>query len=383
MKNINLWNIEKNALNRVRKPFDATEYKNPDNDPRGPWLSSGKTRNDGRPSYTVTSPAGVSFTRPWIPTPAEFAKWEKDGLIWWGKDGKSIPRKKAFLKDFRGNAISDIFFDEYTDEIRSETNIKRTKRWEIGTTESGTKGAKELFDGFSPIEYPKPWTLIKHLVAIATNPDSLVLDFFSGSATTAHAVMKLNAEDGGKRKFIMVQLDETCDKDKEAYKAGYKNICEIGKERIRRAAKDIKNKDKNAIFDGGFRVLKLDSSNMKNVSFTPEEYVIKDFNDLIDNIKPKRKPEDLLFQAMLDFGILLSADIKETKIAGKKVFSVDGGHLIACFDENITEETVRAIAEKKPDYAVFRDRSMATDSVMSNFNQIFEAYSPKTERRVL
>lgn len=384
-KNKQLWKEKSYSLNRVRKPFDATEYKNPDNDPRGPWLSSGKTRNDGRPAYTVISPAGIAYTRPWIPSPDEFNRWDKEGLIWWGKDGKSIPRKKSFLKDFKGNAISDVLFDEYTDEIKDKDKLKRIKRWEIGTTESGTKGLKEIFNGITLFDYPKPWTLVKYLIEIATNKNSIILDFFSGSATTAHAVMQLNAEDGGNRKFIMVQLPEKCDEKSEAYKAGYKNICEIGKERIRRAGKKIKeeNSENAKDLDVGFRVLKLDSSNMKDVYYRPEQYRQSLLEDLGDNIKEDRTPLDLLFQVMLELGKSLSAKIEEKDICGKHVFIVDENDLIACFDANVTAETVKAIALLKPLYAVFRDSSLADDAVGSNFDQIFATYSPNTTRRVL
>lgn len=383
VKNKSIWSAETGySLNRVRKPFDATEYKNPDNDPRGPWLSSGKTRNDGRPSYTVISPAGVAFTKPWIPSPAEFKRWDDEGLIWWGKDNKSIPRKKSFLKDFNGNAISDILFDEYTDEIKGENSLKRTKRWEIGTTESGTKGEKELFDGSAPFDYPKPWTLIKYLTTIATDKDSIILDFFSGSATTAHAVMQLNAEDGGKRKFIMVQLPEKCDENSEAYKAGYKNICEIGKERIRRAGKKIKEETGKDI-DYGFRVLKLDSSNMKDVYYKSSDYTQSLLDSLEDNIKDDRTPLDLLFQVMLELGKPLSAKIEEKDIRGKKVFFVDGNDLLACFENDIMEETVIEIAKVKPLYAVFRDSSLTSDAMGANLDQIFATYSPNTTRKVL
>ena len=385
-KDKTLWSSEKGrAFNRIRKPFDATEYKNPDNDPRGPWLSSGKTRNDGRASYTVVSPAGIAFTKPWVPSPEEFERWEKEGLIWWGKDGKSIPRKKSFLKDFKGNAISDILFDEYTDEVIGENNLKRTKRWEIGTTESGTKGEKVLFDGKAPFDYPKPWTLIKYFVTIATDKDSIVLDFFSGSATTAHAVMQLNAEDGGNRKFIMVQLPEPCDEQSEAYKAGYKNICEIGKERIRRAGKKIKEESPLTTqhLDTGFRVLKLDSSNMKDVYYSADEYKQVSLLDYADNIKEDRTSLDLLFQVMLQLGHSLSAKIEEKMIANKQVFVVDDDDIIACFAADIDEEVITEIAKMHPLYAVFRDSSMQSDSARVNFEQIFAAYPPATDRRVI
>lgn len=237
--------------------------------------------------------------------------------------------------------------------------------------------------------YPKPISLLKEIVAgitiFSANNGDIILDFFSGSATTAHAVMQLNAEDGGNRKFIMVQLPEETDEKSEAYKAGYKNICEIGKERIRRAGAKIK--DENGLsaqnLDTGFRVLKLDSSNMKDIYYNPADYDATLFDTLEDNIKEDRTPEDLLFQVMLDLGILLSSKIEESIIAGKKVFNVADNFLIACFDENVTEETITAIAKKQPYYFVMRDSSMASDSVATNFDQIFATYSPDTVRKVL
>ena len=212
------------------------------------------------------------------------------------------------------------------------------------------------------------------------------MDFFSGSGTTAHAVMQLNDEDGAHRKFIMVQLPEPCDEKSEAYKAGYKNICEIGKERIRRAGRKIKEEaglTAPADLDIGFRCLRLDESNMKPVYYNPDEVEQTDLFSLVDNVKPDRTPEDLLFQVMLDLGVLLSSSIEVDEIAGKKVFNVAEGYLLACFDLNVTEETVKAIAQLKPKYAVFRDSSIANDSVATNFDQIFETYSPDTVRKVL
>ena len=253
-----------------------------------------------------------------------------------------------------------------------------------------------------PFDYAKPVRLLIYLIKLCTKKkDCTILDFFSGSATTAHAVMKLNAEDGGQRKFIMVQLPEKTDEKSEAYKAGYKNICEIGKERIRRAGKQILSaggqlsmdgvrldtnstlNTPNSTLDVGFRCLRLDSSNMENVYYTPEEVSQQDLFSLVDNVKPDRTPEDLLFQVMLDLGVLLSSPIEVKEIAGKKVFNVADGFLLACFDHDVTEETVKAIAQMKPYYAVFRDSSMANDSVATNFDQIFETYSPETVRKVL
>lgn len=229
----------------------------------------------------------------------------------------------------------------------------------------------------------KPVKLLERILRMSESKEDMILDFFSGSASTADAVMRLNAKDGGKRKFIMVQLPEKTDEKSEAYKAGYKNICEIGKERIRRAAGKIAEENPEAEFDGGFRVLKCDSSNMKDVYYQSSEYEPSLFSSLEDNIKEDRTPEDLLFQVMLDLGVLLSSKIEETTIAGKKVFNVEDNYLIACFDDDVTEEVITEIAKQQPSYFVMRDSSMASDSVATNFEQIFATYSPSTERRVL
>ena len=254
----------------------------------------------------------------------------------------------------------------------------------IGMSQDGTKEITSLL-GTKVFSFPKPSALIKYLISTSTEKNDLVLDFFSGSATTAHAVMQLNAEDGGHRKFIMVQLPEATDEKSEAHKAGYKNICEIGKERIRRAGKKIKEDSPLTTqdLDTGFRVLKCDTSNMKEVYYNPAEYEASLFSRLEDNIKEDRTPEDLLFQVMLDLGVLLSGKIEETTIAGKKVFNVEDNYLIACFDSDVTEETITAIAKQKPYYFVMRDSSMANDSVATNFDQIFATYSPDTVRKVL
>lgn len=247
------------------------------------------------------------------------------------------------------------------------------------TTSAGT-ALKELF-GTKDVVFsaPKNVSLIRTLATLIPGDDFTVLDFFSGSGTTAHGLMKLNAEEGGNRKFILVQIPEACDEKSEAYKSGFSNLCEIGKERLRLAGKQYKDSG----VDVGFRVLRLDSSNMKDVYYNPAstQQTLMDF--LSDNIKEDRTPEDLLFQVMLDLGVLLSSKIEETEIAGKKVFSVADDFLIACFDTNVTEETVKAIASKKPYYAVFRDSSMANDSVATNFDQIFATISPETVRKVL
>lgn len=250
---------------------------------------------------------------------------------------------------------------------------------------NGDSEVQKLFGGKKYFEYPKSVDLISTFISSISDKSAIILDFFSGSATTAHAVMQLNAEDGGHRKFIMVQLPEETDEKSEAYKAGYKTICEIGKERIRRAGKKIKEDSPLTTqgLDIGFRVLKCDTSNMKEVYYNPAEYEASLFSRLEDNIKEDRTPEDLLFQVMLDLGVLLSSKIEETTIADKKVFNVEDNYLIACFDSNVTEETIKAIAKQKPYYFVMRDSSMASDSVATNFDQIFATYSPDTVRKVL
>lgn len=253
-------------------------------------------------------------------------------------------------------------------------------------TSSATKMLINLM-GDKTFDNPKNINLIIRCLKMIVkfDKDSLIIDFFSGSATTAHAVMQLNAEDGGKRKFIMVQLPEVCAENSEAYKAGYKNICEIGKERIRRAGKKIKEENPLTTqdLDIGFRVLKCDSSNMEDVYFTPKEYMDKQQSLFIDNIKKDRSDEDLLFDAMLKLDTPLSSKIEKITIAGKTVYNVAQGHLMACFDKNVTDEVITAIAKEMPSYFVMRDSSQADDSVAINFEQIFNTYSPQTVRRVL
>ena len=294
----------------------------------------------------------------------------------WSKDRFARGLQMGLI-EFRKNGDQ---WNVYTKEYEKYRTVIDNVTTINGTTEISSLLANRVF------AYPKPVELIKSFCSIATEPESIVLDFFSGSATTAHAVMKLNAEDGGHRKFIMVQLPEKTDEKSEAYKAGYKNICEIGKERIRRAGRKIKEDaglTAPVDLDIGFRCLRLDESNMKPVYYTPEEISQQDMFSLVDNVKEDRTPEDLLFQVMLDLGVLLSSPIEVKEIAGKKVFNVAEGFLLACFDHDVTEETVKAIAQMKPYYAVFRDSSMANDSVATNFDQIFETYSPETVRKVL
>ncbi len=350
-----------------------SRYKNPDNDPRGDW-KAGDFTGVGATScvYPIITPSGKTLYPPegkhWIASKENYEKLRADNRIWFGSNGDSVPSIKRFLSEVK-NGMSPSTFVDYT---------------EVGHTDEANRSLKQLLEG-AFFDYPKPVRLLNRLLFLGTNTDDIVLDFYSGSATTAHAVMQLNAEDGGKRKFIMVQLPEPCDEKSEAYKAGYKNICEIGKERIRRAGAKIKQEQglKAQDLDVGFRVLKLDESNMKPVYYNPDVYEQARLDDMVDNIKTDRTPLDLLFQVMLDLGKPLSAKIEEKDIAGKHVFIVNDDDLIACFDNSVTEETVKAIAQLKPLYAVFRDSSMASDSTAANFDQIFATYSPNTIRKVL
>lgn len=282
------------------------------------------------------------------------------GDIWFSKDENTQPSSIKYLRDTSKMLLRTII------SLKSDGGVELENIF----------GRKSFFSN------PKPTSLIEVLADSINEPNAIIMDFFSGSATTAHAVMQLNAEDGGNRKFIMVQLPEVTDEKSEACKAGYKTICEIGEERIRRAGKKIKE-ETGADIDYGFRVFRVDSSNMEDVYYRPSDYKQEQMSLYADNIKPDRTPEDLLFQVMLDLGVILSSKIEEEEIAGKKIFSVEKGYLIACFDNNVTEETVTEIAKRKPFYAVFRDSGMASDSVVVNFEQIFETYSPKTQRKVL
>mgnify|MGYP006331910007 FL=1 len=253
---------------------------------------------------------------------------------------------------------------------------------EYGDNQDSDKEFLELFDS-KYFDYTKPIALVYNLIKSNYTQEQIILDFFSGSATTAHAVMKLNAEDGGNRKFIMIQLPEKTDEKSEAYKAGYKNICEIGKERIRRAGKKVKEEVGSSVqnLDTGFRVLKLDSSNMEDVYYTPQEFELQSlFNE---NVKADRTNEDLLFQVMLDLGIELSAKIESKQIAGKNVHFVDDNYLVACFDRDVNESTITEIAKLQPIYFVMRDASAANDNVIDNFEQIFKHYSPDTNCRII
>ena len=353
-----------------------SRYKNPDNDLRGAWQSGDLVASGERSNghYIIVSPqTGKEFDVPqgkhWVYSEENMCALVADNQIWFGVDGNSFPRKKRFLSDVQ--------------EGRTPNTLWLSS--EVGHNQTATREVKSVFEGEKYFEFPKPVTYLKEMLIVGSDKDALILDFFSGSATTAHAVMQLNAEDGGTRKFIMVQLPEVTDEKSEAYRAGYRNICEIGKERIRRAGAKIAADagEKAAGLDRGFRCLRLDTSNMTDVYYAPDAVTQDGLFTQVDNVKADRSPEDLLFQTMLDLGILLSEPIAVEEIAGKRVFNVADGFLLACFDRDVTDEVVTAIAQRRPYYAVFRDASMADDSALTNFDQLFAAYSPATVRRVL
>lgn len=359
-------------------PVDESRFSNPDNDPRGAWKADPFDAPNVRPNltYEITNPnTGEKHLPPrgrcWRTDIHKFASALADNRIIFGVNGLGRPQLKVFYEEKKiFGSIDNSWFSADR----------------IGTTTNGTQEVMMMFDNIKLFDTPKPTTLLNKLLYLSNlEKNSLILDFFSGSATTAHAVMQLNAEDGGKRKFIMVQLPEECPENSEAYKAGYKNICEIGKERIRRSGQKIKEENPLTTqdLDIGFRVLKCDSSNMEDVYFIPKEYMDKQQNLFVDNIKADRSDEDLLFDAMLKLDTPLSSKIEKISIAGKTVYNVAQGHLMACFDKDVTDEVITAIAKEMPSYFVMRDSSQADDSVAINFEQIFNTYSPQTVRRVL
>ena len=359
-------------------PLDKSKFDNPDNDPRGLWKADPFDAPNIRPNltYPITNPfTGEQHLPPlgrhWRTDNIHFSSALKDGRIVFGKDGKGRPQLKVFYEEKK----------EFGSIDNSWFSADR-----IGTTTNGTKEVMALFDGNKYFDMPKPISMLKKILYLGnTKCTDIILDFFSGSATTAHAVMQLNAEDGGNRKFIMVQLPELTDEKSETYKAGYKNICEIGKERIRRAGKKIKADSPLTTqnLDVGFRVLKLDSSNMLDVYYTPEE-----FNEKMifqENVKADRTDEDLLFQVMLELGIELSASIRQERLGPQRatVFNVDDGYLMATFEQEIDEATITEIAKRNPGFFVMRDASAASDNVLDNFEQLFRHYSPETSCRII
>lgn len=368
--------IENFKIGRLERTQEANaRYSNPDNDPRGVWTSGDmlvKTYNKSC-DYPITTPSGKIVNpvpgRCWRFSEESFLEKVKDNRIWFGPEGNGVPRVKRFLSElkFEGMAPTSILFHK-----------------EVGHSQEGSKEVTALFGDKGVFDGPKPVRLLQRLLTLANLDDnSIILDFFSGSASTAHAVMKMNAEKQKHCPFIIVQLPEHISEKKK--EQGYETVCEIGKERIRRAGKKIKEESPLTTqdLDTGFRVLKLDSTNMQDIYYSPKDISQADLFSQVDNVKPDRTGEDLLFQVMLELGATLDSKIETTTVAGKTIYNVAEGYLVACFDPNVTDEVVKAIAQMLPAYAVLRDTSMKDDSTATNFEQIFKTYSPDTVTKIL
>ena len=364
------------VIGRLERTAEANaRYSNPDNDPRGVWKPSDmsvKTYN-AECDYSITTPSGRVVEPPagrcWSLSRNAFRERLQDNRIWFGSDGNSVPCIKRFITELKhdGMAPTSILF--YKD---------------VGHSQEGAQEVVSLFGDKGVFDGPKPVRLLERLITLANlKEDSIVLDFFSGSATTAHAVMKKNVEKEKNCRFIMVQLpEEVSDKKKDQ---GYKNICEIGKERIRRAGAKIKADSPLTTqhLDTGFRVLKLDSSNMKDVFYSPKETSQLELFTLVDNVKDDRTSEDLLFQVMLELSATLDSKIEESVVDGKTIYNVSEGYLVACFDQEVSDDVVKAIAKMQPTYAVLRDTSLVDDATATNFEQIFKTYAPNTTTKIL
>ena len=368
--------IENFKIGRLERTQEANaRYSNPDNDPRGVWTSGDmlvKTYNKSC-DYPITTPSGKIVNpvpgRCWRFSEESFLEKVKDNRIWFGPEGNGVPRVKRFLSElkFEGMAPTSILFHK-----------------EVGHSQEGSKEVTALFGDKGVFDGPKPIRLLQRLLTLANLDDnSIILDFFSGSASTAHAVMKMNAEKQKHCPFIMVQLPEHISEKKK--EQGYETVCEIGKERIRRAGKKIKEESPLTTqdLDTGFRVLKLDSTNMQDIYYSPKDISQADLFSQVDNVKPDRTGEDLLFQVMLELGATLDSKIETTTVSGKTIYNVAEGYLVACFDPDVTDDVVKSIAQMQPAYAVLRDTSMKDDSTATNFEQIFKTYSPDTVTRIL
>lgn len=345
-------------------------YKNPDNDPRGPWQSGDLVASGERSNghFIIISPkTGKTFDVPqgkhWVYSESNLKNLVEDNQIWFGEDGNSFPRKKRFLSDVQnGRTASTIWLSE-----------------EVGHNQTATREVKQLFNDNKYFDFPKPVSYIKQMLLVSTKKEDLILDFFSGSATTAHAVMQLNAEDGGNRKFIMVQLPEETAEESEAYKSDFKTICEIGKERIRRAAVKIKEESPLTTqdLDTGFRVFRLDDSNFNpGVKASPSEYNQQQLDLFADNIKPDRTDLDLLFGSILAWGLQLDMPMETEEVDGCKIYTVNDGDLVACFAEKVTDKVIEAMAEKDPLRVLFRDACFDSDDKKIN---LFETFKQKLD----
>ena len=357
-------NIELSECNGIPRSTEAdARYSNPDDDPRGVWSSSDISVGPAIEAnvYPITTPSGRVVEPPagrsWSLSSKAFEERLRQNRIWFGSDGNGVPRMKRFLSELRKTGV---------------TPMTIWKHGDVGHSQGATQALAKMFDDKKYFDYPKPVDLIKRCISLYSSPDSLILDFFSGSATTAHAVMQLNTEDGGKRKYIMVQLPEQTPENSEARKAGYNTICEIGKERIRRAGAKIQAEHPEATIDTGFRVLRLDSSNMEEVYFEPATLSQENIFAQVDSVKYDRTELDLLFGCMVDWGVQLSYPLRKEEVAGKHLHIVNEGALVACFDEEINIEAISHIAEMKPLRVIFRESCFATDADKLNIYEQFK-----------
>lgn len=369
-------NVEVAVCHGIARSEEANDrYSNPDNDPRGVWkpsdLSVGPAVQEN--IYPITTPSGRIVEPPagrsWSLSRNAFRERLQDNRIWFGPTGDNVPAMKRFLSELRKTGITPMTIWKYT---------------EVDHSQGATQKLAKMFDGKKYFDYPKSVPLIERCLQLYSDSDSIILDFFSGSATTAHAVMKLNAEDGGNRKFIMVQLPEVTDEKSEARKAGYSTICEIGKERIRRAGMKIKEEagEKAANLDTGFRVFKCEDSFMNDVYFAPSELKQEDLFSQIENIKDGTSDLSLLFGCMLDWGVQLSLPLSHFTVAGKTIHNVNDGDLVACFAEDINEEVISAIAELSPLRVVFRDSCFSESAFKMNLFELFKQKCGWSEEQV-
>ena len=369
--------LDETVCNGIGRTDEANErYSNPDNDSRGPWkpsdLSVGPAVQEN--VYPITTPSGRVVEPPagrsWRLSRKAFRERLQDNRIWFGPNGDNVPAMKRFLSELRKTGITPMTIWKYT---------------EVDHSQGATQKLAKLFDGKKFFDYPKSVPLIQRCLQLYSNDDSIILDFFSGSATTAHAVMQLNAEDGGNRKFILVQLPEATPEDSEAYKAGYKNICEIGKERIRRAGKKIKEESPLTTqdLDTGFRVFRVDESNFEDVERTPKLYNQEQLELFLNNIKSDRTDLDLLFGCMLNWGVQLSLPMTTEEVDGKKIYTVNEGDLVACFADKVTDNVVRAMAEKQPLRVIFRDSCFERDADKINIYETFKQLMDWSDQEVV
>ena len=359
-------NIDNAICHGIGRSDEANgRYSNPDNDPRGVWkasdLSVGPAVQEN--IYTITTPSGRNVEPPagrsWSLSRKAFRERLEDNRIWFGPNGDNVPAMKRFLSELRKTGITPMTIWKHT---------------EVDHSQGATQKLAKLFDGKKYFDYPKPVTLIERCLQLYSDKDSIILDFFSGSGTTAHAVMQLNAEDGGNRQYIMVQLPEETPEDSEARKAGYNTIPEIAKERIRRAGKKIKEESPltTADLDTGFRVFRLDEGNYEDVKRSPKEFKQDQLDLFLNNIKTDRNDLDLLFGCMLDWGVQLSLPMTQEVVDGKTIYTVNDGDLVACFAENVSEDVVKAMAEKMPLRVIFRDSCFAQDADKINIYETFK-----------